>query len=64
MQGTEATKRIRDMGYRGMILGVTGNVLDDDVAEFKALGADEVLPKPFDSNEFITAVGNCKRKGR
>ena len=62
MRGTEATRRIRDMGFVGIILGVTGNVLDDDVAEFKSQGADEVLPKPFDLNNFITAVGNCKRK--
>ena len=52
MRGTEATKRIRDMGYSGIILGVTGNVLDDDVKEFKMHGADEVLPKPFEVDAF------------
>ena len=52
MRGTEATKKIRDLGYVGMILGVTGNVLDDDIKEFKAQGADEVLPKPFDMDVF------------
>ena len=62
MRGTEATRRIRDMGFVGIILGVTGNVLDDDVAEFKSQGADEVLPKPFDLNNFITAVETCRRK--
>ena len=52
MRGTEATKRIRDMGFAGIILGVTGNVLDDDIKEFKMHGADEVLPKPFELEAF------------
>ena len=61
MRGTEATKKIRDLGYVGVILGVTGNVLDDDVREFKAQGADEVLPKPFEPKQFIEALCNCRR---
>ena len=33
-------------GYKGIILGVTGNVLEEDVEYFKEQGADEVLSKP------------------
>jgi CheY-like chemotaxis protein len=35
-----------------IVIGVTGNVLRDDVEEFLAYGADRVLPKPLDMDEF------------
>ena len=50
MNGPEATRKIRELGFTGLILGVTGNVLDVDVNIFKSHGADEVLPKPVDEN--------------
>jgi CheY-like chemotaxis protein len=37
----------RAMGYKATILGVTGNVLSEDVDYFMAHGADAVLPKPI-----------------
>jgi CheY-like chemotaxis protein len=48
MSGPEAAKRLRELGYKGLIVAITGNVMDSDVASFKAHGADEVLPKPLD----------------
>jgi CheY-like chemotaxis protein len=47
MSGPEAAKRLRELGYKGLIVAITGNVMDSDVASFKAHGADEVLPKPL-----------------
>ena len=44
--GPDATKRLRGMGCNAFVVGVTGNVLADDVAYFKSMGADAVLPKP------------------
>lgn len=46
MRGPDATEHIRQLGYTGTILGVTGNVLSEDVNHFKSKGADEVLAKP------------------
>jgi CheY-like chemotaxis protein len=51
MRGPEATQKIRILGCRGVIIGVTGNVLEDDVKEFLDLGVIAVLPKPFDIYE-------------
>ncbi len=45
MNGPEAIKAIRQMGYQGMIVGVTG-VMDDDVDLFLDAGANIVLCKP------------------
>jgi len=48
MNGPEAAKAIREMGYHGRIIGVTGNTLPKDIEEFISLGADRVLTKPVD----------------
>ena len=52
MDGPTATKAIRALGYRGLILGVTGNTLDSDINYFISCGADAVLAKPFDFSAF------------
>lgn len=46
MDGPTATSKIRDMCFEGSVLGITGNVLAEDVSLFKAKGADYVLFKP------------------
>lgn len=56
MRGTEATSKLRQLGYKGIIIGITGNALDDDVKDFTDHGADKVLPKPFDLLEFKKAL--------
>lgn len=47
MNGPDATVAIRELGYKGSIVGVTGNVMVEDVDHFKACGANEVLAKPI-----------------
>ena len=46
MSGPDATKLIREQGCNALIFGVTGNVLQEDVAHFKSMGANAVLSKP------------------
>eukprot|EP00602_Paraphysomonas_sp_CaronLab_P009960 CAMPEP_0185037908 /NCGR_PEP_ID=MMETSP1103-20130426/32928_1 /TAXON_ID=36769 /ORGANISM="Paraphysomonas bandaiensis, Strain Caron Lab Isolate" /LENGTH=539 /DNA_ID=CAMNT_0027576101 /DNA_START=710 /DNA_END=2329 /DNA_ORIENTATION=- len=48
MDGPTATKEIRKLGFRGKIIGITGNVLPDDVVHFKEHGADDVFAKPIE----------------
>jgi len=48
MNGPTATRALRKKGYTDtLIVGVTGNVLPEDVEFFKSMGADEVLGKPL-----------------
>lgn len=48
MLGIEATRVIKtELGYDGLVLGVTGNVHEDDVRDFIASGANAVIPKPL-----------------
>jgi CheY-like chemotaxis protein len=60
MDGIEATKKIRGLGYKGAIASVTGNGLPEDVREVLASGADRVLVKPVDSEKIASVVhGEC-----
>jgi CheY-like chemotaxis protein len=47
MTGTEATRIIRDMGFDGGIIAVTGNVLEEDMQSVLAAGTDEIVLKPL-----------------
>eukprot|EP00980_Cylindrotheca_fusiformis_P030106 scaffold24377_cov132-Cylindrotheca_fusiformis.AAC.4 len=51
LRGPDATKRIRTLNYKGIILGITGNVQSEDVEYFMKHGADEVFPKPVSLKE-------------
>ena len=46
----EATRLLRLGGFAGLIVGVTGHVFEEDVAEFLDAGADMVLAKPLAMN--------------
>jgi CheY-like chemotaxis protein len=49
--GPIAAKEIRELGYTGLIVGITGNVLADDTSYFLSCGADKVLYKPIDMQQ-------------
>ncbi len=38
---------MRKAGYANLVIGVTGNVLDDDVAQYLSAGADMIMSKPM-----------------
>jgi len=52
MDGPTATRQIRELGYRGIILGLTGNVLPSDMTVFLSHGVNRVLVKPLDIKAF------------
>ena len=56
MDGPTATRELRALGYRGMIIGVTGNALPADVDIFLKAGATCVLTKPFRPEELYAAI--------
>ena len=39
------------MGYKGLMIGLTGNAMDDDVVDFLNAGVDCVVSKPLKSTE-------------
>jgi CheY-like chemotaxis protein len=46
MDGPTSVKHMRDAGYNGLIIGITGNALPADIKYFLNQGANEVLTKP------------------
>ena len=56
MDGPTACRRIRSLGYLGIILGVTGNAMPEDIQHFIAHGANKVFPKPFDITQLDTII--------
>lgn len=46
LNGPLATQKLRQHGCQALVIGVTGNVLAEDVKYFKDMGADEVFAKP------------------
>ena len=56
LNGPRAAQQIRALGYEGIIVGITGKILAEDVRDFVDHGADMVLGKPFDMNEFKRRV--------
>ena len=46
MTGPEASKKIRELGYTLPIIGLTGNIMEDDINYFMEQGANKVLGKP------------------
>ena len=61
MNGPQAVKKIRELGYIGPIFGVTGNMLPVDVEDFMAHGVNTVLGKPVKVATLKTAVSEyCK----
>jgi CheY-like chemotaxis protein len=57
LNGPEAARRMRsELGYRGVIVGITGNALPEELAFFKANGADSVITKPLTNAKLIGAI--------
>ena len=52
LNGDVATARLRELGYTGLIIGLTGNVLPEDLEEFCKMGANYAFSKPLDMEKF------------
>ena len=61
MNGPVACTKIRQLGYRGIIVGLTGNALPVDVQEYMASGADEVLIKPLSAALLYSSLETIRR---
>jgi signal transduction histidine kinase/CheY-like chemotaxis protein len=56
MNGSEAVKILREYGYEGLVIGLTGSALEEDLNAFCAAGVDYALPKPFVIEDFINII--------
>lgn len=69
MDGVQATRLLRERNFKNIIVGATGNVLDEDVVEFLDAGADAVFFKPISFAmvnsliSFLRTNGGSRREG-
>jgi len=64
MDGTQATRAIRDRGLGGgklVIIGLTANVNPSDLESFRASGLDGLILKPFQSSALTSMVDGYLR---
>lgn len=64
LNGPEATEQLRALDFGALIIGVTGNVLAEDVDYFISKGANRVLPKPVSMDLLNDAWKNPQRRRR
>lgn len=62
MDGPTAIKQAREMGFRGKIVGLTGNVLPKDLNTMKEAGANEVLTKPVKTSSLQAIISDASKK--
>ena len=64
MKGPEAVREMRRSGCKAFISGVTGNLLPDDIDEFKRGGVDCVFPKPLNLTDLESRWTDHGIRGR
>lgn len=52
MNGPTTVRELRALGCTSLVVGLTGNLLAEDVEVFRSSGADVVLAKPFEFEQF------------
>lgn len=62
MNGPDCARELRRRGYSGVILGLTGNGLPADIANFVELGADEVIVKPMSVEKFDEVISFVNKR--
>lgn len=57
MRGDEATKHLRAQGLHTPVIGLTGNVSNDDIRRYYEAGMDAILGKPIDPAKLVETIG-------
>lgn len=63
MNGPDAARHLRKLGFKNLIIGVTGNVMDDDLAEYLEAGVDFVLCKPVKAATLTNILQFVRKQG-
>jgi CheY-like chemotaxis protein len=64
LDGLNATRRVRDAGYRGAIVAFTSLSCQWELSRCLEAGCDDVLRKPVERREFLSIVAHFARRVR
>ena len=53
MDGPSTARALKEKGFSGLIIGLTGHAAGNEVDSFVASGADHVFLKPLRHEEFL-----------
>jgi PAS domain S-box-containing protein len=56
MDGYQATRLLRELGYTGPIFALTANAMTEDALRCKEAGCDEYLSKPINRTQLISMI--------
>jgi len=60
MLGSEMIRAIRQIGYQGIALSVSGNCMPADITKYKRAGADLTWPKPYPAPlDMARSISQC-----
>jgi len=62
MTGEQTVRELRNREYGGVVIGVTGYAMSEDVERFVTAGCDEVLPKPLDIKRLMSIISAPKKE--
>jgi CheY-like chemotaxis protein len=54
--GPDATRKLRELGYRGLVIGATGNCLPEEVQAFMEAGVNRVMNKPVAADDLLATI--------
>ena len=56
MNGIDATKRLREMGFSSPIVAITANAMKEDIATCKLAGCSDFIAKPISQDKFMLTI--------
>eukprot|EP01034_Spumella_vulgaris_P046170 gene46170-57569_t len=64
MNGPEAVRKIRELGYKNVILAVTGSTSLEEQTDLESCGVNRILTKPFSLEAFKAIIAEFREKGQ
>ena len=61
MDGITCVKKLRELNYDSLIVGLTGNILEDDLNGFMTAGVNYVFKKPISKERIIKLISFVKK---
>merc|ERR1712023_47489 len=63
LTGASATKLLRSKGFKGIVIGLTGDAMDEDIKTFMSSGADIVMSKPLNYQDLCNILDYLTQSG-